>query len=236
MSLKKIGFASSLLLAFFLVAPVIAFTQSELPDAIQPSPSLLSQNQPQNQFRGHVKSSDRAQESPIEPITPAGRFHWFLMNTIGPQSLAAGVVSAGFGTAINKPIEFGPGWKGFGKRSAMRLTGISTQNAMEAGLGSFWGEDPRYFRASGDSFGQRVGHVVKLTFLARRPDGDYQPAYARFIAIPTSNFLSNTWRADSEATNGNAIERTFLGFAGRLAGNAFMEFWPDLRQRIFHRK
>jgi len=31
----------------------------------------------------------------------------------------------------------------------MRLTGVSTGKAIEAGLGSLWGEDPRYFRAAG---------------------------------------------------------------------------------------
>ncbi|MGH9703459.1 MAG: hypothetical protein ACRD4K_08790 [Candidatus Acidiferrales bacterium] len=172
---------------------------------------------------------------PQPPINTPRRFDWFVINTIGPQSLIAGLFSAGFGTAIDKPKEYGPHWEGFAKRYGMRLTGIATQNATEAGLGALWGEDPRYFRAPDASFGRRVGHVIKLTFVARRRNGNFAPAYARFIAIPSANFLSNTWRADGEATNGNAIGRTVLGFAGRMAGNAFMEFWPDLTHRIFHR-
>jgi len=221
-----------LLLLFFSIAPFTARAQSELPDAIHPSSEVSRpiESQKERQNPGHNSYSTD------QPLTAGGRFDWFVSNTIGAQSLAAGLFSAGFGTAIDKPKEYGPHWEGFGKRYGMRLTGIATQNATEAGLGAFWGEDPRYFRAPEESFGRRVRHIIKLTFVARRRNGNFAPAYARFIAIPSANFLSNSWRADSEATNGNAIGRTFLGFAGRMAGNAFMEFWPDLTHRIFHRK
>lgn len=232
----KFSHLACLLIAFCFAGPLIASAQTELPDAIRPSPAVLSQNQAQNADQNPDRNQDQSQKSSYEPITSSGRFKWFIGNTIGPQSLVAGVISAGFGTAINKPKEYGPHWEGFGKRYAVRLTGIGTQNAMEAGLGSLWGEDPRYFRAPHDKFGQRVVHIIKMTFIARRPDGDYALAYARFVAIPATNFLSNTWRADSEATTGNAIERTFLGFVGRMAGNAFKEFWPDVNHHIIHKK
>ena len=58
---------------------------------------------------------------------------------------------------------------------------------------------------------------------------------ARFVAIPGNNFLSNTWRERSEADTNHALERTALGFLGRMAGNTFEEFWPDVKQKIFHR-
>ena len=71
-----------------------------------------------------------------------------------------------------------------------------------------------------------------MTFLAQDRDGKVMPAYARYIAIPGNNFLSNTWRADSEATTSAAVTRTLTGFLGRMAGNAFDEFWPDVKQRL----
>ena len=74
------------------------------------------------------------------------------------------------------------------------------------------------------------------TFVARRPDASFAPAYARFIAVSGNNFLSNTWRADSEANNHDAAIRTLEGIAGRMAGNAFEEFWPDIEVHIFHKK
>jgi hypothetical protein len=171
-----------------------------------------------------------------QPITGGQRFDWFMRSTVGGESLAAGLFSAGLGTAINRPTEYGPHWDGFGKRYAMRLTGISTGNAIEAGLGSLWGEDPRYFPATGQPIKGRLKNVVLMTFAARQADGSLDPAYARYIGTVGNNFLSNSWRADSESGVGDACLRIALGFAGKMGGNAFAEFWPTARKHIFHRK
>lgn len=170
------------------------------------------------------------------PITGAGRLKWAAVSTVGPPSLIGGLFGAGFGTLINQPSEYGSHWEGFGKRYGMRLTGIATSNAMEAGLGAIWGEDPRYHRASDGSFGGRLGHAVKMTFVAPNENGRLRPAYARYMGITGNNFLSNTWRADSEATTGDASMRVVIGFLGRMGSNVFAEFWPDVGQRLFHKK
>jgi hypothetical protein len=171
-----------------------------------------------------------------QPITRRQRLNWAVKSTIGSVSLAAGLFSAGFGTAINRPREYGPHWEGFGKRYGMRFTGIATGNAMEASVGALWGEDPRYFRTTNQSFKGRMKNVVVMAFAARRADGDLAPAYARYIGTAGNNFLSNTWRADSESGVGDACLRTALGFAGRMGGNAFAEFWPSLTKHLFNRK
>lgn len=130
-----------------------------------------------------------------------------------------GILTAGQATAQNDPHEYGPHWDGFGKRYGMRLTGVATEHAMEAGLGALWGEDPRYFRSGDGLYRARIKHVIVSTFAAYQADGHFGPAYARLIAMPGSNFLSNTWRADSESTTGNAWERTGWGFVGRMGSN-----------------
>jgi hypothetical protein len=174
--------------------------------------------------------------SSYQPITGGARWNWFVRSTIGSQSLAGGLFSAGFGTVINSPQEYGGHWEGYGKRYGIRLTGVSTGNAIEAGIGSLWGEDPRYYRAPGQPFGRRVQNIINMTFMARRPDSKYVPAYARYIGVSGNNVLSNTWRADSEADAQHAAVRTLLGFAGRMGSNAFQEFWPDIRRRVLKKK
>jgi len=62
------------------------------------------------------------------------------------------------------------------------------------------------------------------------------PAYARYIAIPGNNFLSNTWRVSSEATTNRALARTGYGVVSEVAGNAWTEFWPDVKRMVFSRK
>ena len=170
------------------------------------------------------------------PIGSKERLKWFAVSTVGAPSLVGGLFSAGFGTLIDSPKEYGPHWEGFGKRYGMRLTGVSTGNLIEAGVGAAWGEDPRYFRAAGQPFKSRVGHAVKMTFLAQNKHGGVMPAYARYVATTGNNFLSNAWRADSEATVGHASLRVLIGFLGRMGSNVFAEFWPDVTQRLSRKK
>ena len=84
---------------------------------------------------------------PYHSITGRQRLSWFLSSTVGPQTLAVGVFSSAIGTARDAPIEYGPHWDGFFERYGMRLTGVSTSNAMEAGIEKRHLEekDPRYF-------------------------------------------------------------------------------------------
>jgi hypothetical protein len=171
-----------------------------------------------------------------QPITNRQRLKWFVRSTVGPESLTAGLFTAGFGTGLDSPREYGPHWEGYGKRYGMRFTGIATGNAMEAAFGSLWGEDPRYFRATGQSVKGRIKNVIVMTFMARQADGTMAPAYARYIGTSGNNFLSNTWRADSESGVGDACLRTALGFAGRMGGNAFAEFWPTVTKHLFHKR
>lgn len=177
---------------------------------------------------------ERFPHAAYEPITPRQRITWFARSTAGPASLAGGIISSGFGTGLDDPHEYRGTWEGFGKRYAMRLSGISTSKAMEAGLGTLWGEDPRYVRDPDAPFGARVWNVVRMTFVARRRDATLHPGYARYAAISGSNFLSNTWREPSESGLGHAGIRIVEGFGARMAGNAFSEFWPDLKSRVFH--
>lgn len=203
-------------------------TQTSLP--------LLFPSQSAGERQARVPSAQSSTvQVPYRPITSRQRVRWFVISSVGPQSLAAGLLSAGLGTALDRPIEYGPHWEGFGKRYGMRLTGIVTGNAMEAGIGALWGEDPRYFRTSGQPFRKRIKNVIIMTVAARGRDGDLQPAYARYIATAGNNFLSNAWRVESESTVSSALGRTALGFAGRMASNAFQEFLPDLEHHVLHR-
>jgi len=175
------------------------------------------------------------QDTIYVPIAPRQRLQWAISATFAPQGLLAGVITSGVGTARNKPHEDGTGWSGFGQRYGTRLSGIITSNVMEAGVGTLWGEDPRYLGVRDKPFGQRVKNVMWQTVMARRADGQFEPAYARYIAISGSNFLSNTWRPDSEANTSSALIRTGEGFVGRMCSNAFEEFWPDVSHYLFHR-
>ena len=163
-----------------------------------------------------------------QPISDMQRLGWFVDSTVGPPSLLGGVFSAGFGTAINSPREYGPHWEGFGKRYGMRLTGISVGRAIEAAGGAVTGEDPRYFRTYHAPLSGRAKNILDLTFRAYGSDRKRHLAFVRLGANVGNNFLSNTWRARSENDWQHASLRCVEGIGGRAASNAFAEFLPEL--------
>lgn len=168
-----------------------------------------------------------------EPITWAGRFRWYVKSVIGPESLAAGVFVAGYQTARDQPSVWGTHWDGFGKRYGMRLSNIAVSNAIQGGVGSLWGEDPRYFReGDGASMGARLGHVVKGAFEAKYRDGHYGPNVSYYIGSVSGNFISNAWRPSEQTTVGATMNRVGTGVLGKVVSNAFKEFWPDIHDHI----
>jgi hypothetical protein len=173
---------------------------------------------------------------PYTPSTPGDRVDWFAETSLGPPNWAAGAFVCGFWTAFNQPQEYGGTAAGFAERLAVRQSGVLISNGMEAGLGSLWGEDPRYFRhGRGKGFWPRVGWALKTSFVAYDRGGRLRPAYARYAAAFGNNFITNAWRPDSDNDPGDAVRRGFSGLLGRVASNLFLEFWPEVTGRL-HKK
>jgi hypothetical protein len=230
----------AVLIAIFFALDLVASAQS-IPSgpATEPSQSALWDRPDESEDPGSpsllTPLASQTLAAPYRPFTPRQRLRWFTTNTMAPSNLAGGILLSAFGTAPNRPKEYGPHWGGFGDRYGMGMTGSLTGKAIEASVGLILREDPRYFRVRDRSMKARVGNVVRLAFAARS-GGRFGPAYARYMVIFGSNFLSNTWRVRSEANSRDALLRTSEGFAGRMAANAFEEFWPDLKRCVLRRR
>jgi hypothetical protein len=174
-------------------------------------------------------------EAPYQPLTTQEHLRWFTANTIDPGNLAGGLVEAALGTAPNRPKAYGSHWGGLGRRFGMGMTGNAAENAIEAGASLTFREDPRFFRMPDQPFRSRVRNVMRLTFAARNGKGSFTPAYARYMAVFGANFLSNSWRVNSEANTHDALLRSAEDIGGNMAANAFEEFWPDVKKRLFHK-
>jgi hypothetical protein len=174
--------------------------------------------------------------SPYAAITAWQRLGWFDQKTFGISNFAGSVPGAAFMTLLDHPREAGPHWEGFAERYGVAISTNFVNNAMEAGVGAIWGEDPRYVRAgAGVPFKSRLGHAVKWTVLAPNRNGELRPAYARYIAFTSSSFISNAWREPSDTTAEHSMIRIPLAFLGRMGSDVFDEFWPDVERKFFHR-
>ena len=214
-----------------LLASAVLAQQTLLPGTLASAVVPDTEETTASSFNGASSSSSDARR----PITGKERIDWVVKGTIGPEGIAGELLGAGWGTLFNSPKVYGTHWQGFGDRFGMGVAGNAVSNTLEAGFGAIWGEDPRYVRDPEAPFMHRVGHAAKMTFMSQDRDGKPMLAYARFIAIPGSNFASNAWRPTGDDTADRAMIRTGLGFLGRFGNNTFDEFWPDFKQKLFHR-
>lgn len=160
----------------------------------------------------------------VLPINAHARLQWLFVENLGIGSVLDDVAVGAVDTFFNTPKEYGPHWEGFGERIGLVTDTYALKSSMEVGFGSLWGEDPRYFRTTGLSLKRRALYVIKMTFEARNRDGNYMPAYSRFLAFPASSLISNTWTPASENTASDAMIRVGLGFLSRMGENAWKEF------------
>ena len=174
--------------------------------------------------------------APFAAVTSWQRLHWFDTKTFGISNLGGSIPGAALLTLMDRPREAGPHWEGFAERYGVSLSTNAVSNGMEAGLGAIWGEDPRYARdGAGVPFKSRLGRVVKWTVVARGRSGELRPAYARFIAFSSTTFITNAWREPSDTGTEHSLQRIGFSLLGRMGSNAFDEFWPDTKRKLFHR-
>jgi hypothetical protein len=169
------------------------------------------------------------------PMTAGERIHWIVDGTVGPKSLGVGVIAAAWQTAWNVPEEWGRTWSGTGKRYLQREADVAISNSIEAGLGAIWGERADYIRSGRRGFKPRLGYALKTVFLAHRPDGHLEFAWARLAGNTVNNVIENTWLPPSATTWQQTTWRSASGFGTRALGNVWEEFWPDASRRLFKR-
>jgi len=104
---------------------------------------------------------------PNRPIDGHERLAWLYVENLGVGSLLDDVAVGAADTLFNTPKEYKTHWSGFGERTGIVTANYGVKSVMEVGLGSIWGEDPRYFRTSGLSTKSRMAYVIKMTFLAQ---------------------------------------------------------------------
>ena len=75
---------------------------------------------------------------------------------------------------------------------------------------------------------------MKTVFLTQGRDGELKPAWSRYAANTANNVIENAWLPSSITTPGETMLRSADGFIGRLIGNMYEEFRPELRRVVHH--
>ena len=169
------------------------------------------------------------------PLTVRQKFRVFYRYTYDPCRYAGAAAVAGIRQAENDPEEYGQGAEGYGKRVGANLadTNMATFFARFL-LPTLLHDDPRYFRiGTSGTTKQRVVHAVLSPEWTRRDNGTQRFNYSRVLGDLIAASIGNAYRPDDDRGAGDTFRRTGTMLGVASASALFVEFWPDIKARIF---
>lgn len=180
--------------------------------------------------------SDPHQQVPS--LTVRQKFQLFAKETFDPFTAASAAAGAAISQSDNDDPKYGYGSRAYAQRFGAALADITSQNLFsDAVLASLLHEDPRYFRMGADfPFWQRVGHAISRVAVTRTDVGKNIFNYAGILGMSMGIGLSNAYYPAASVNGREMAKRFGTSLAGAALFNILPEFWPDVRQKIFHRK
>jgi len=172
---------------------------------------------------------------PSDSLSVTAKFHFHAENVSSPLAIAGTAAYAGILQADGAPREWGQGAGAYGKRFASTMAWSGIRSTLAFGLDSTLKQDPRYLRSGAAGFWRRSRHAVRGTILTRTDSCGETLSTWRIGSAYGAAYLSNQWYPDrlNTARLGFIQGSVTLGFD--LVSNLAIEFWPDLRSRVFRR-
>ncbi len=100
------------------------------------------------------------------------RFERWAMNALGPSTVAGDFASAAWGQWVtDEPPQWPDDDEGYVKRLGVAAATTAITETSLALLSAAFRQDARYHRCPCTGAGPRLGHALKMTFMARRTDG-----------------------------------------------------------------
>jgi len=171
-----------------------------------------------------------------DPMDVMSKLDFHARNVGSPWALAETAAYAGILQGLDTPREWGLGADSYGKRFASALGGSAIHGALAFGLDSTLHQDPRYYRSGNTGFGRRMAHAFRGTILTRTDSGRETVSTWRLGSAYGAAFLTNEWYPDRVNTVRLGALQGSLHFGFDFVSNIGAEFWPDVKQKLFHRK
>jgi hypothetical protein len=206
------------------------------PQTPQPPPAPAEQPKEPQRPLGVLPQFGVTYQHDAPPLRTSQKFRVWWRTATDPATLVIAGVEAGVGQAQNSFPGYGQGAQGYGKRYGASL-------ADEASSGFFsnffystvFKEDPRYFRVGEGSFKHRAWHSLIQEFVCHTDKGGRSFSYENVLGAFSSGALSNAYYPESDRGFGLTMSRSGTSLALGSAGGLLNEFWPDIRDRIFHK-
>lgn len=173
--------------------------------------------------------------APIEKLSAREKFHLATSDSFDWSSLLVAGYYSGLAQVRNQYPEWGFGVAGFGKRFAAGFADNAVGDYMsEAVFPSLFHADPRYFRMARGSFFHRFKYAVSRIVVTRTDAGASGFNYSEFAGNAAAAGISSLYYPARTRTATDALQKFGTQVAQDAFFNVLKEFWPDVRQRLFH--
>ncbi|HEX3471989.1 MAG TPA: hypothetical protein VHT28_12480 [Silvibacterium sp.] len=219
-----------LLLVLLPAFPTFCEKDPQLPDAPPVHASAPDQIAKSKWF-GVVDPGEK-----VPPLYTRDKLMFWLHEEFGPLSLFPAFTSAGWGQLVDGDPKYGSDSGAFGDRLGAAVVRQASMRCFSDSLmPALTHEDPRYFRKAYGSIPQRGVYAAERVFVAQRDDGSHGFNYSDTMGRAAASALTMTYYPHPSANVRVAGQTWGVSLAGLAGNNLFLEFWPDLRDAMFHR-
>jgi hypothetical protein len=172
----------------------------------------------------------------VPKLTPSNKMVFWLHEEFQPTSPLPSLVSAEYGNLTDSDPKYGTNGAAFGKRfGAAMARDAGMRLFSDSVLPTLTHEDPRYYREASGSYGGRAWHAAERMFVAQSDDGRHVFNVSDLFGRLLGSGLTMAYYPH-QSTNGGVVLRTWgTAVVGGIGDNLFLEFWPDIVDRIRHR-
>jgi len=170
-------------------------------------------------------------------MTPKQKFQLAFKSATDPVTFLIAGADAGISQWQNDYRGYGQGAQGYFKR-----WGASYADTFDGGMlgnavfPSLLRQDPRYFRKGTGSIASRLWYAASTTFRCRGDNGRWQPNYSNLLGNLSAGGIANLYYPSTDRGAALTFERAFTVTAEGAFGAIFLEFWPDVSQKLFKKK
>jgi hypothetical protein len=170
------------------------------------------------------------------PLTPKQKFELMWKTTLDPFTWVSVGMQAGISQANNEFEGYGQGAAGYAKRYGANWTDSFDSNFFSNfAYPVLFKQDPRYFRVGTGSFKRRTGLALKQEFVARKDSGGNTFHFSNVLGALTAGGISNAYYPSEDRGFGLTMSRASIALGYGCLGNMFLEFWPDISHKLFHK-
>jgi hypothetical protein len=223
----RLPFTAAVLVSCIL--PLHSSAQSGSTSSPSKSPERLVYVIPNNRTVEH--------QQPFAPIGSRTKFRLSAQDVFDPYGFVSAGVNAGVEQAANDHPQYGQGAAGFGKRYGADFADEVTSELLGGGVfPALFHQDSRYFRMEHGAIWKRSWYALTRSVWTRDDIGELEFNGSSVLGDYTAASISNLYYPKPDRTFGQTVQRGSILLLEDSAFNLLKEFWPDVRNRLLHKK